>query len=161
MRQRLPRPIRHALISGTVLIVLFIAAGIIYTFVADRTGSKPPPARAATAESSIAEPKPTPPSPNAPEGVSVSSLTSPVAAGSNAALTVQTNPGSTCTIAVVYNGVASKDSGLAAKPVGAYGVVTWSWTVEPTVPPGSWPVAVTCVYHGRSGVVQTNLQVTK
>jgi hypothetical protein len=88
-------------------------------------------------------------------------VTSPIAAGSNSSITVRTNAGSTCAVTVSYNGAPSTDSGLTPKTADAYGNVTWTWTVNSSVPAGSWPVKVTCTYHGRSGVVISNFQVTK
>jgi hypothetical protein len=95
------------------------------------------------------------------EQAALQALTSPVKAGQNSSVNVKTNATSTCTINVSYNNVASKDSGLTPKVADAYGNVSWSWTVDPTAPVGSWPVKVTCVYRGRSAVVIGNLQVIK
>lgn len=162
MRIRIPRIVRRTIVSVIVLIVLAVAAGIVYVLVTD-SNVKPAPARskpAATRQES-ALPKPVAPAPNAQEGVSIESLTSPVSAGSNVSLIATTDAGSKCTITVTYNGVQSTDSGLIAKTADAYGGVSWSWTVGTSVPVGNWPVSVNCVYHGRSGVMAGSLQVTK
>lgn len=98
---------------------------------------------------------------NAPVGASVQLLTSPVAPGSNASITIKTLPITNCTISVVYDKTASKDSGLAAKISDEFGSITWAWTVEPTVPVGKWPVTVTCARGKKSGVVIGDLVVTK
>jgi hypothetical protein len=147
-------------VAIVVLLVLFVGGGIAYVFISDEYGAKhapqPAPAAPAPAASSI---KPKQPSPDAREGAAVESLTSPVSAGSNANIIVRTNAGSACTISVTYNGKASTDSGLAQATADAYGNVSWTWTVDATAPVGKWPVKVTCVYHGRSGVVQGDLEV--
>lgn len=156
------RTARNAALCAIVLVMLLAAGGVVYTFLADRGGSKPVVKTASVAAETISSvPKPTPPAANAPEGVAIDSLLAPVKAGSNVMLTARTNAGSNCTITAVYAGVPGKDSGLVPKTADAYGIVSWSWTVGPAVPAGSWPVTVTCVYHGRSGVAQTSLQVTK
>ncbi len=77
----------------------------------------------------------------------------------NASIIIRTNAGSKCVIAVVYDKTASSDSGLGSKTADEYGIASWTWTVESSVPIGKWPVKVTCVYNGRSAVVQGNLQV--
>lgn len=157
----LKKTVRNSLISIVVLIALFLAAGTAYTLFLGQANPKQTATPAPQPASTPTEIKPTPPAPNAPVGVSVDSLLSPVSAGSNTSIAVKTTAGANCTISVVYNGVASTDSGLAPKTADAYGLDSWTWTVGATVPPGSWPVKVTCAYKGKSGVVQQNLQVTR
>ena len=157
---RISKNVRHAAFSVVALIVLFAAAGTAYTLFAGPGEIKKAPVAAAKTEPD-AVPKPKAPAPNAPEGVAIGSLTSPVTAGSNASITVRTNPTSVCTISVLYNGAASTDSGLSSKTADAYGVAGWTWTVGAGVPPGSWPIKVTCSYNGRSAVFDTNIQVVK
>lgn len=163
MKARVPIPplARKLLLSIVLLLVLFVAAGVAYTFFMDRTVSEPPAASKQVAEPADAAIKPTPPAANAAEGVAIDALVSPVPAGANASLSVSTNAGSRCTIAVIYNGVPAKDSGLVSKTADAYGGVSWSWTIPAGTPVGVWPVTVTCTYHGRSGVGIGNLSVTK
>ena len=161
-KARLPRPVRNALISVGVLLVVFVGGGIGYTYY---MGLQPAVDSAAFATPVIAtlEPviKPTPQAANSKASASVQSLTSPVTLGSNTAMTVRTNPAATCTITVIYNNVASTDSGLGPKVADEYGMVSWSWTVDTTTPIGTWPVKVTCALNGRSAVVQADLQVVK
>ena len=141
--------------------MLLVAAGAAYTFLMGHQASNTPVHT--TADVAPVEPaiKPSKPAPNAPESAAVESLTSPVAPGANASVAIKTNPGSKCTIAVVYNNVASTDSGLVAKIADDYGDVSWSWTVGPDVPLGTWPVKVTCAYNTRSAFVQGDLTVQK
>jgi len=162
LKVRVPKPIRSALISIFVLIVLSVIAGIVYVLVSDMSSSKPNHPVAKASQDQVSPlPKPVAPGLNAPEGVAVETITSPVTAGSNSSITVSTNAGSACVIAVTYSGVASTDSGLAPKIADAYGNATWTWTVGSSVPVGNWSIRVTCSYHGRTGVSDSNLVVTK
>lgn len=148
------------MLAALVMLGLFIGGGVVYTLMADNPG--PTKAAAPKAQEPLQHTlKPVQPAANAPEGVAVGSLTTPVKVGTNASIIINTNAGSTCSISVIYNsGVPSTDSGLAPKLADAYGVVSWSWTVPASTPPGNWPVKVTCLYHGRSGVVEANLVTT-
>ncbi len=76
-------------------------------------------------------------------------------------MTVKTNAAAACNIKVVYDKTASTDSGLIAKVADEYGMVSWGWTVEPSVPLGKWPVKVTCANAKHSAVVQSDLVVEK
>jgi hypothetical protein len=161
MKVYIPKTVRKTIIVIAILIVFFIAIGIIYVFITDRNVNHSPVAAPTNNVESSSIPKPTPPGANAQEGVAVESVTSPVNAGSNASESIITNAGSNCTIIVSYNGVQSSDSGLTSKIADTYGSVTWTWTVESSVPLGNWPIKVTCTYHGRSAVVDSSLQVIK
>lgn len=99
--------------------------------------------------------------PNARVSASVQSLTSPIVPGDNASIIVKTNAGSWCTITAVYDKTASKDSGLVGKTADDFGSVTWTWTVEASVPLGKWPITVTCVRNKLSAVVIGELIVQK
>lgn len=99
--------------------------------------------------------------PRAPVGVSIQTLSSPVTPGSNAMVTIKTKPGATCTIALSYGSVKAKDSGLTPIKADEFGVVTWSWTVDPTAPVGKWPVDFRCADATKSGVVGGTLEVVK
>jgi hypothetical protein len=87
-------------------------------------------------------------------------ITSPIAPGSDAAMTIRTLPGATCAITAVYNEVPDKDPGLVAKVANEYGMVDWRWWLDADAPLGTWPVTVTCSLNGRSGVVVGNLLVS-
>jgi len=159
---RISKTVRNSGISVGVLLVVLIAGGTAYTLFGDGQAPKQASSTKAVAEETFQPiPKPPQPAANAPEGVAVGAFTTPVAPGSNSSIQVHTNAGSTCNISVVYNNAPSTDSGLAPKTADEYGVVSWSWTVGSSVPVGSWPVRVTCAYHGRTGVVQANLEVSR
>jgi hypothetical protein len=153
--------VKNTLIAVSVLVILFLGGGVAYVWFSGRTPVEQPKPKSTKSTEPSALPKPSQPSPSAVEQAALQALTSPVKAGQNSSVNVKTNATSTCTINVSYNNVASKDSGLTPKVADAYGNVSWSWTVDPTAPVGSWPVKVTCVYRGRSAVVIGNLQVIK
>ncbi len=159
-KERILRTIRNISIAVIILIILFLIAGVIYVKLSGQklnNTSGPVSDKASQAPHIY---KPAQPSPNAAEGVAIISLSTPVKAGENSAVSIQTNAGSTCRISVTYKEVASKDSGLVPKTADAYGSVSWAWTVGDTTPVGKWPVKVTCVYHKKSGVVIGDLVVT-
>lgn len=150
---------RKIFLSVLILLFLFIVAGSAYAwYVGQQTD----------VSSAIAEPVEAPtaptitprtPAPDAKVGVSVQMITSPLTPGSNASITVRTNAAAKCTISVVYNNVASTDSGLGPKVADEYGMLSWTWTVEQTVPVGKYPVKVTCANEKNSGVVQADLVI--
>lgn len=159
-KARAVRFIRNILIWFVVLLILLLAAGAAYTwYMGQNDKDIPVTAPVKTNTPTIA--KPTMPAPNAKEGASVQMITSPVSPGENSSISIKTNPESVCKIKVEYNKIASTDSGLVAKTADEYGVVSWSWTVGPSVPIGKWPVTVTCVWNQKSAVVVGDLVVTE
>jgi hypothetical protein len=152
------KTLRNIVLSTFILLILFVAAGVIYTFVMGT--AKPVSKQAAKkTELGIASPKPPQPAANAREGVAVYPSAEQVKVGGNFGLNVRTLPTSVCSISVLYNGRTATDSGLTPKTADSYGSVNWTWTIGPDVPPGSWPAKVTCVYRGRSAVAVANVQV--
>lgn len=158
---RLPRPVRNALISAGILLVLFVVAGVVYTFIMGRQTPQQPIAQPVAVQQPSPVVKPRQPPANAPESAAVQMLTSPVSAGDAASISVRTNPTSSCKISVVYDKTPSTDAGLRTKIADEYGVVSWSWTVDKNAPKGTWPVTVTCAFHKRTAVVVGDLQVVK
>jgi hypothetical protein len=160
-KKRILKFIRNVAISIVVLAAMIVGIGVVYTWL---TGKNKVPAAVTTVDTSTASnatlPPPVQPAANAQEGVSIQSLTSPVAPGDNASVIAQTNAGSWCTISVTYGTTKSTDSGLKAKTADAYGSVTWAWTVESSVPVGKWPATITCTRNSKSGVVIGDLVVT-
>ena len=158
---RIPKTARNISISILVMVLIFIIAAVAYVYL---TGGQTTQNKKAEQTVKPATPeilKPVQPSANAPEGVAIESFLTPVKAGENTTLSIRSNAGSTCSIEVTYkNDIKSHDSGLTSRKTDIYGFVTWTWTVEKTVPPGTYPAKVTCVYNGRSGVVIGNLEVT-
>lgn len=158
---RLPKFIITTFISIIALAGLLVGGGVAYTWY---MGQNEVAITAATAEPADTQPiireiKPSKPSPDARVGASVHMLTSPVAPGDNASITIKTIPTAQCKISVVYGTVTSKDSGLLPKVADDFGLTTWTWTVEESVPHGKWPVNVSCEYNKRSAVVVGDLVV--
>lgn len=160
-KSRTLKALRNITLSIVGLLIIVVGAGAAYTWY---MGKNMPVGTIAATDSTKAihaEPviKHVERAANAKIGASVQTLTSPVEPGANASITVKTSPGSTCTISVIYNNEASRDSGLGPRVADDFGVVVWSWTVEGSTPIGKWPVKVTCVLDDFSAVVQADLEV--
>lgn len=159
MKRRVLVYVRNIVISVIVLAVLVVGGGLGYTWYmgeGEPGSAIAQPVAATTSRPVIRAPKP---AENVPVGVAVQSITSPVAPGSNASITIRSLPEAICTIVLKYANVPSKDSGLVEKTADDFGMVTWAWTVESGTPLGSWPTTVTCVRGEQSGVVQAELVV--
>lgn len=157
-REKRRRTVSTVLITLLVFALLAVSAGLVYVW---WTGSH----TEVTVSPAVPVKKPTLPetpkiADNSPVGVAISVFSSPIAAGSNAAITIRTKPKAACSIAVTYDKDRSTDSGLVPKTADQYGVVGWSWTVESNRPAGKWPVDVTCALGDRSGYVRGDLVVT-
>lgn len=152
-------------ITATVVILLFVlvGAGIGYTWYVgqhseDNSQAFQAPVQASGGPQKIDKVKI---ADDAKVGASVQSITSPVVPGSNASIMIKTNPGANCTISVIYDKTPSKDSGLKDKKADEYGLAEWTWTVEPSVPLGNWPVKIVCANAKNSAMVQNDLRVVK
>jgi hypothetical protein len=156
------RTIRYVIASIVTLALILLLGGAAYTWFTDQNPAKGSPVltgannlQSGTSVTAVQ------PSANAKEGVAVESITSPVTTGTNASVTVMTNPNSACTILASYNKSVNPIANLSAKTADDYGTVSWTWAIDDSVPIGKWLLIVTCVYHGRSGVVEADLQVQK
>ena len=83
-------------------------------------------------------------------GITLVSLTSPIARGANATLTVRVVPGATCTPGVIYKSGPSKAWGLEPHTAGSDGRVSWTWNVYEKTTPGTWKVTVDCTPGGHA-----------
>jgi hypothetical protein len=157
---RILKRVRNIIIAALIITTILIGLGVGYTWYSGRINpSLKAQAIETTNSGSVVPLRHTDVTPNAPESASIQSLTAPVTPGENAAVTIKTNPGSWCTITVIYNKVPSKDSGLMGKTSDEYGSVTWSWTLDTSVPIGTWPVTITCLRNTKTAVVVGNLIV--
>jgi Flp pilus assembly protein TadG len=93
-----------------------------------------------------------------PTTVSLVSISAPAHASQPATLTVRTAANAFCTV-VVSDPNPSSARGLGAAYADASGVATWTWIVDPTAPPGTWPVTVACSYQALVGRMSTWLSV--
>lgn len=159
-KAKLLRKVRNITISVVALLVLVVGGGVGYTWYVGQNETASIAAIPVPVDPTPAPViKPTKPAPDAKQSAAVQMLTSPVAPGSNASITVKTNAESDCTISVKYNDIASTDSGLKPKKADDFGIVSWTWTVEPSVPVGKWPVEVNCAYNDQSAMVRGDLLV--
>jgi hypothetical protein len=142
-------------------LLVLIGVGVGYTWYTGQTE----PAHLAVAPSApkpaVVRTTPATQPPNAKIGISQQTFTSPVSPGQNSSIGIQTTAGATCSISVTYGTVKSTDSGLASKAADEYGTVSWSWTVERTVPFGSYPVSITCKRNAQSALYIATLYVVK
>jgi hypothetical protein len=84
-------------------------------------------------------------------------MTSPVARGGDATVTVRVVPARVvCRITVTYKSGPSHAAGLNSKRTSGVGRVSWTWKVGRATTPGRWPIVVSC---GRAGVVRTSFVV--
>lgn len=158
-REKRRSMVQRTLITSVVLIVVAVGAGVGYTWYMGKT--KPAVVEVAPAAKKKVTMRTPKPNPNAPVGLAIQTLTSPVAPGNNASISIRTNPLATCDIVVEYNKVRSRDSGLMQKKSDEFGTISWAWTVEPNVQPGVWPITMTCANEKRSGMLQANLEVKR
>jgi len=92
--------------------------------------------------------------------IRIISLTSPVAAGKEATIQVNTASNADCQIVVKYKSGPSKAKGLEPKTADARGQISWTWHVGNRTTPGGWPVSVTCTSGGREGTTEATFEVT-
>jgi len=151
------RTIRNALIASIVLAVLLVGGGMAYALLMNY--QTPSPTVAAPTPVASQELTPHAPNPNAPEGVAIDGLLSPVTSGDNGSVIAQTLPTSTCKITIDSTTTAGSKVVLPTKTADAYGSVQWTWPIDETTTHGNHSVTITCVYHGRTGVVQGNFVV--
>ena len=156
------KTIRNTLITVLVLILLIGGGGVAYVYfsgnsIDNQTASEP------QAAEKLSLPTPSKPNPDAPVGVSVAGLTTPVKPGANSSITIRTTATATCTIKVVHgelgNETAAKDSGLTPKTADDFGSATWSWTMDESAAIGKWTAKVTCKYGKKSGYVEGYIEV--
>ena len=151
--------VRFVIIGSTTLILLAVGSGILYTwYVGQQDNSKSiAKPQAANKRLSVKRPKV---SQIAPVGVSLQSISNPVSIAENSVISIQTNPLAKCTIVVNYGEEAiSVDSGLKPKTADDFGVVSWSWTIEPNVARGNYKVETTCKNKKNSGVLISEFTV--
>ncbi len=152
------RTVRNTALAACLLSILLLSSGVAYVFLTG--GDVPAVSKLPDAVGETPLLKPSKPGLNAPESAAVQSVTSPVAPDNDAMISVKTNAGSTCTIAVDYVGAPDTNT-LGKQSSDDYGDVSWTWHVAKTAPTGNWPIWTTCLYHNRSAVVEAVLQISK
>ena len=124
---RIRKFIRKASISSAIILVILVVSGLIYTWYMGQNVAMSAIASPVTTTDDYVGIKVVKPAENVPESASIQSFSTPILSGSNAAITVRTKPDSICKISVIYNEIASVDSGLVDKTADEYGMVSWSW----------------------------------
>jgi len=79
----------------------------------------------------------------ATQGIEIVSLTSPIARGSNATITIKTTPNILCAITVYYKSGPSEAQGLESKNSDSNGNCAWTWKVGSRTTPGDWKIVIT------------------
>lgn len=160
-RARRRRAARNSIVALLVVLVLGTIAGAGYVWYMGNSKPIEPVAMPELPKKSKLDEVATKPKakPEGPVGVSVQVLTSPVAPGGNASMTIRTRPDAACSIKVTYKDQVSTDGGLIPKTADEFGLVQWTWTVESSRPVGKWPVDVTCALGDESGYVKGELEV--
>lgn len=147
-RHRRKRTATRVGVAVLVLVMLFIVGAVIYVWY---VGQRPVQQAVETVNTQSAAPilKGYTPDPDAPVGIVQQSFSDPMPAGSNAAISIKTNPGAACQISVKVNNTALPDTGLVPKIADEFGLVNWSWTVPKGTLVGKWPVDVTCANEAK------------
>ena len=96
-----------------------------------------------------------------PMFVKVISATSPVSPGGDpVTVFIQTKPGATGEIELGYEGGPNEEETLYAKQANGSGMISWTWTVDPSVPYGAYPIIVTAKsLDGQTAVSKSTLEV--
>lgn len=143
-------------ISLAALLFVVLLAGAIYVYF--NPGKEGNISQTPVLSQTFAPIKPTQPSPDAPENASVQFVSSPVARGGEATLSIHTQPGSICTAKQLL-GNKSAMADLAKMQADEFGSLSWNWKIDPLAPKGNWSINVTCLFNKRSAVVIANMQV--
>lgn len=155
------RWLRFTLLVLVVVSILVTGLVLVYTWYASQQQpALPEPERPAPARSPDVKP-PLTPDENTPISIVQQALSSPVAKGSNVALSIKTLPGAACSIKFTYNNndIESRDSGLIPKIADEFGMAEWAWTVTADAQTGVWPAEVTCALHDKSAYLRADIQV--
>jgi len=110
----------------------------------------------------VAQPTDTPAPANTsapPLALTVMSVTSPVSPNSDASVTIQTEPGAECRIAVFYRSGPSEAEGLGQKVAGPEGRCQWVWTVGPNTSAGTYSIELRVNLDGRQNRLDTQFTV--
>lgn len=84
--------------------------------------------------------------------VSILSITSPASPGGTPVIVfARTEPGAICEIEVGYDGGENEATALIPKQAQENGLVSWTWSIDPSTPFGKYPVTVTAKKSDGSG----------
>ena len=88
------------------------------------------------------------------------SLTAQVPRGGTGTVAVQTAPRAKCVLMVHYHAGTKDTSVYARKSADKSGRVSWTWHVDATATPGTWPLLVHCTDEDQGQVYQAKLETT-
>jgi hypothetical protein len=100
--------------------------------------------------------KPNKPPADVAIGSSIQSISSPIAPGDNASLTLRTTESAVCTIKIVRidnemrEAARVTDSGLGDKTADDFGMVTWTWTMPADAAIAKWQADINCTRDTKS-----------
>ncbi|MFZ1258561.1 MAG: hypothetical protein WAQ25_03770 [Candidatus Saccharimonas sp.] len=156
-RQHRKKAVTRVIVILVVILLILLIAILIYVWLTSNNSNVQVVNQTPKASPVIRSPGPI--AQNQKVGVYITSLTTPIASGNTASVTIRTLPQAACSIDVVYNGLKSVDTGLVPKDADEYGVVRWNWHVEKGQPKGKWPVNITCAKNGSSGYMRGDLVI--
>lgn len=163
MKQRAFRLARNIVLSVVVLAVFVAGAGVAYTWYmgGGLSGATPVATVEPVATATTQAPKRHLPAADAPASASIQQLSSPVAPGGTASLTVRSNRTAVCVVTVQYSDKQVRtDAALVEKSTDEFGIADWQWTVPKTAPKGKASVTATCSLDAkRSAVVSGDLEI--
>ncbi|MGH9549072.1 MAG: hypothetical protein ACRD3W_06855, partial [Terriglobales bacterium] len=94
--------------------------------------------------------------------VKIVNITSPVKAGSDATVAVETAADANCKITVKLKSGPATAAGLKGQKADSTGKASWTWKVASNTAVGDWPVEVTASMKGSKSASATgSLKVTK
>jgi hypothetical protein len=110
------------------------------------------------------QPAPQPPVQPAPAPMGetvldILSITSPVKPGDTAQLTVSTSPGLAASFAINTSSGPVLPAGPHAELSDCGGKISWTWTVDSSMPAGTWPVVVTVETGSGTAVKETSITI--
>lgn len=160
-REHRKRTVRRTVGTIVILLFLMIISAVVYVWYMGRhpieqatqivnTGSAAPTIKAPAVD------------PNARVGIVQQSFSGTVVAGSNASISIKTNPEAACQISVRVNTTVLPDTGLVPKIADEFGIVEWSWSIPAGLAAGKLPVEITCANEAKkSAYYKTELEVKK
>lgn len=160
------KALRNIAITALVLGGLLVGGAAAYSWYSSQHSEAPKPAGSATIKKAPVAKGPVKPSPTGRVNASVQMINTPVAPGENVSLSIRTNADANCKIVVEYDAraatkVKAVDSGLVDKTADDYGLVGWSWTVDPSAPLGKAQASVTCANEKNSALVIADFEVKR
>lgn len=158
---RAGRALRNSLVAFGILLLLAVAAGVVYTWYMSQQPLPETATQPAASPTAPVKPQQRTINPEAPVGVVLQFITSPLKPPANASINIKTTGGAACRIDVKYNDVAAQDTGLVPKIADEFGLVQWSWSIPAGTPVGKWPVEVTCANQKNSGYYKATLELVE